>query len=192
MKDRADDTESMEEILASIRRIVTADSDKPCQVKGRDCTTEGPSPIDDDVLLSTEVVERDRRIAAKDDAAIESSDSAQSGRLSPSSPHRVDEDRGEARPNPSAQSSDAVNREDVASATSQAVSRLAGTMAGREGSENSSSQLRSAMTADMTIEELVGSSLRPMLKAWLDENLPDLVERLVRQEIKKVIRDKAD
>jgi hypothetical protein len=30
--------------------------------------------------------------------------------------------------------------------------------------------------------------LRPMLKAWLDDNLPSLVERLVRAEIERVTR----
>jgi len=30
--------------------------------------------------------------------------------------------------------------------------------------------------------------LRPMLKAWLDEHLPSLVERLVRAEIQRVAR----
>ena len=30
--------------------------------------------------------------------------------------------------------------------------------------------------------------LRPMLKSWLDENLPSLVERLVRAEIQRVAR----
>ena len=30
--------------------------------------------------------------------------------------------------------------------------------------------------------------LRPMLKTWLDENLPSLVERLVKAEIQRVAR----
>jgi hypothetical protein len=30
--------------------------------------------------------------------------------------------------------------------------------------------------------------LRPLLKSWLDDNLPNLVERLVRQEIERVAR----
>jgi cell pole-organizing protein PopZ len=30
--------------------------------------------------------------------------------------------------------------------------------------------------------------LRPMLKAWLDENLPALVERLVQDEIERLAR----
>jgi cell pole-organizing protein PopZ len=33
--------------------------------------------------------------------------------------------------------------------------------------------------------------LRPMLKAWLDDNLPPLVERLVREEIERVARRRA-
>jgi len=38
-----------------------------------------------------------------------------------------------------------------------------------------------------TIADLVREELRPMLKAWLDSNLPPLVERLVRVEIERVI-----
>jgi cell pole-organizing protein PopZ len=39
-----------------------------------------------------------------------------------------------------------------------------------------------------TLEDLVREMLRPMLKSWLDENLPRLVERLVRAEIERVSR----
>jgi uncharacterized protein len=39
-----------------------------------------------------------------------------------------------------------------------------------------------------TLEDLVKEMLRPMLKAWLDDNLPTLVERLVRAEIERVSR----
>jgi cell pole-organizing protein PopZ len=39
-----------------------------------------------------------------------------------------------------------------------------------------------------TIEDLVRDMLRPMLKAWLDDNLPTIVERLVRAEIERVAR----
>jgi cell pole-organizing protein PopZ len=39
-----------------------------------------------------------------------------------------------------------------------------------------------------TLEDLVREMLRPMLKAWLDDNLPALVERLVRAEIERVSR----
>lgn len=39
-----------------------------------------------------------------------------------------------------------------------------------------------------TLDDLVKEMLRPMLKAWLDDNLPSLVERLVRAEIERVSR----
>ena len=39
-----------------------------------------------------------------------------------------------------------------------------------------------------TLEDLVKDMLRPMLKNWLDENLPTIVERLVRSEIERVAR----
>jgi cell pole-organizing protein PopZ len=38
-----------------------------------------------------------------------------------------------------------------------------------------------------TIEDIVRDELRPLLKAWLDANLPPLVERLVRTEIERVV-----
>jgi cell pole-organizing protein PopZ len=39
-----------------------------------------------------------------------------------------------------------------------------------------------------TLEDLVKEMLRPQLKTWLDDNLPGMVERLVRAEIERVSR----
>jgi len=39
-----------------------------------------------------------------------------------------------------------------------------------------------------TLEDLVKEMLRPMLKSWLDDNLPGMVERIVRAEIERVSR----
>ena len=41
-----------------------------------------------------------------------------------------------------------------------------------------------------TVEELITELIRPMLKAWLDDNLPALAERLMRAEIERVSRAK--
>jgi uncharacterized protein len=41
-----------------------------------------------------------------------------------------------------------------------------------------------------TVEDLMKEMLRPMLKSWLDDNLPSLVERLVRTEIERVTRSR--
>lgn len=37
-----------------------------------------------------------------------------------------------------------------------------------------------------TVEDLVVEALKPMLKAWLDANLPPMVERIVEREIRKL------
>ena len=37
-----------------------------------------------------------------------------------------------------------------------------------------------------TLEDLVREMLQPILKVWLDDNLPGLVERLVRVEIEQI------
>ncbi|MBP2151990.1 MULTISPECIES: PopZ family protein [Xanthobacter] len=41
---------------------------------------------------------------------------------------------------------------------------------------------------ERTVEDLVKEILRPMLKDWLDANLPTIVEDLVRAEIERVAR----
>jgi cell pole-organizing protein PopZ len=43
-----------------------------------------------------------------------------------------------------------------------------------------------------SLEDVVQEMLRPMLKAWLDDNLPRIVERLVRMEIERVARGRPE
>jgi cell pole-organizing protein PopZ len=43
---------------------------------------------------------------------------------------------------------------------------------------------------ERTLEDLVREMLRPMLRSWLDDNLPTLVERLVLVEIERIARSK--
>jgi cell pole-organizing protein PopZ len=45
-----------------------------------------------------------------------------------------------------------------------------------------------AANRSQTVEDLMKEMLRPMLKAWLDDHLPALVERLVQAEIQRVTR----
>jgi cell pole-organizing protein PopZ len=40
---------------------------------------------------------------------------------------------------------------------------------------------------DMTLEGLVREILRPLLREWLDQNLPYLIERLVKKEIDHMV-----
>jgi cell pole-organizing protein PopZ len=64
---------------------------------------------------------------------------------------------------------------DASQAVNAAFSRLAENMLARTTSERS-------------LEDMVREMLRVMLKQWLDENLPTLVEKLVREEIERVAR----
>jgi uncharacterized protein len=52
------------------------------------------------------------------------------------------------------------------------------------GALSANLEARSAEFADSMVRDM----LRPMLKQWLDENLPSIVERLVRAEIQRVAR----
>lgn len=63
------------------------------------------------------------------------------------------------------------------STTSQTVSAAFNTLAATRLIEN-----------DAVLKDMVRDMMRPMLKAWLDDNLPALVERLVRAEIERVAR----
>jgi uncharacterized protein len=42
--------------------------------------------------------------------------------------------------------------------------------------------------AGRTVEQFIEDMARPMLKEWLDENMPAIVERLVQKEIQKIAR----
>jgi uncharacterized protein len=64
----------------------------------------------------------------------------------------------------------------AASAATSAFSRLTDATAPR------------SPRAERPLDEMTRDCLRPLLKAWLDENLPGMVERLVREEIARVAR----
>ena len=49
-------------------------------------------------------------------------------------------------------------------------------------------EMRLLRSGGPTIEDLVRDELRGQLKLWLDANLPPMVERLVRQEIERLVR----
>ena len=40
---------------------------------------------------------------------------------------------------------------------------------------------------ELTLEGLIREILRPLLREWLDENLPYLIERLVKKEIDHMV-----
>jgi uncharacterized protein len=64
---------------------------------------------------------------------------------------------------------------EAAEAANAAFNRLADALVGRS-------------TGDRSVEDVARDMLRGMLKQWLDEHLPALVEQMVREEIERVAR----
>ena len=44
------------------------------------------------------------------------------------------------------------------------------------------------MGGTTTLEDIVTQMMKPMLAAWLDEHLPEIVERVVQQEVERAAR----
>jgi uncharacterized protein len=65
---------------------------------------------------------------------------------------------------------------EAARATSSAFNKLADAIVCRPSGD------------ERTLDEFTRDMLRPLLKTWLDQNLPGIVERLVREEIERVAR----
>lgn len=155
---------SMEDILASIRRILSEDEPASVPAEARPVPAEPPAqhpenPPDDDVLV----------LDASMLAPEQSSDLKQEGpkqEVEMPSPPAVVPPAGLVAP-------------EAAAAAASSVGSLVRTLAAER-----TTQVRSG---GPTIEDIVREEIRPLLKHWLDTNLPPLVERLVRAEIERVV-----
>jgi uncharacterized protein len=175
---------SMEEILASIRRIISEDTD-PGKGQGAAPAAAAPAPTPApaaspaaaappppppqpapapaDVLELTEMVGDDGKVT---DVA--------------------DKKPAAAPPPPPPPAPETDERLVSSRAATAAAGALAGLAAASRKPEGG--QPTGLGNGAMTLEEIVRSEMRPILKAWLDENLPPLVERLVQKEIKRITR----
>jgi cell pole-organizing protein PopZ len=180
MTDASEQEPSMEEILASIRRIISEEGDgKPAaappaperRAAPSQARPAAPAPAahrnDDDVLELTQPV-------AKAPAAPAQPQAPTAYRVA----HSLEPQR---RPEPST-GDDELMSAGPAGAASAAFAAIAG-----GGAEAGLSPLPLG-EGGRTLEDLVRETLRPLLKAWLDQNLPPLVERMVRAEIERLSR----
>jgi uncharacterized protein len=175
---------SMDDILASIRKIIS-DDEARAQVSGG----QGPAarqgdqrPVStatkrDDVLLLTDLVEEPKsgtrpsvmplpRIDPASAADMPQPTIAPAGDFAP--------DHGLVGPGGAGVASSAFDR------LSQAVQDSVPAPAAPDPGPT--------MGAGKTLEDLVKEMLRPMLKDWLDKNLPPMVERFVEREIVRLTR----
>ena len=175
---------SMEEILASIRRILDDD-----EVPALSADGAGPVPVDDDVLL----LDQSMMVPAAEPTQPASMDLARlpAHTVPPApEPHAADlpvlespmpEVSRTQEPGPAL--SPATLPELIAPETAAAAASSVGTLV-RTLAAGRATQIYGG---GPTLEDMVRAELRPMLKQWLDEYLPPLVERLVRTEIERVV-----
>jgi cell pole-organizing protein PopZ len=193
---------SMEEILASIRRIIAEDdSDKPAQ---RPAEAAGVDIASDEIGSSLAAPRSLREPAPQEASAPSDSPSSDISKMNRAAtilglaettsplPRSAGFDPA---PAPTAAPGDARSIDDAAPASETSVAH--DDERGRLVSSATSAAVDSAFNAlaqtvlvhnARTLEDLVREMLRPMLKVWLDDNLPGMVERLVRAEIERVSR----
>ena len=187
---------SMEEILASIRRII-ADDEKPAAppeevapepvaLAPQPAPEPEPEPIEDDVLdlgAEAERIVEDPpapvMAAPADDVDFAEPQAAALPELEPEPPQPqafvpppIQTPPIQPQPVPSMDMTALISDQ-----TGAAVQNAFGALANTVLSNNA-----------RTLEDLVKEMLKPMLKTWLDDNLPAMVERLVRAEIERVAR----
>ena len=156
---------SIEEILASIRRIIAED-------EKRDPEPAAAAKRNSDVLDLTEALEEDGSVRhiAPNAAPAAPIPPLPDGRIEPDPP----------RP-PQGVKPERLVSEGAAEAVAAGFARLGAVP--RERRRDGDMLLGAG---ERTLEDIVRDLLRPMLQAWLDNNLPALVERLVRAEIARM------
>ena len=159
---RADGADpSMEDILASIRRILSEEDP---------ATTEAEPAADSDTLVL------DETMLAPDSAPAPAP--AQIPAVAPPLPVAPPEPVFAAPPAPLAEDDGRLLAPETEAVAAQAVSSLMRSLA--------SDRHVATHRGGPTIEDLVREEIRPLLKSWLDEHLPPLVERVVRAEIERL------
>jgi cell pole-organizing protein PopZ len=186
---KAQQEPSMEEILASIRRIISEDTEgakgpaaMPSPPSTRSATALGP--VDDDVLNLTEKLNEDgstinlNRQKTRFDPEPEPPASSMAAFNLDA---MYDENEDDMRFDPPKTGDTLLSR----SSTVSSASAFAALSDFHD--PEPAPQSRSMPSGDgLTVEELVRETLKPILKDWLDRNLPPMVEDLVRAEIERV------
>lgn len=168
--DNAQQEPTMEEILASIRKIISED-DEPAPAAKAASFDEPDDFGDDDVLELTPDPVDDFDDVDNDIVAFEPEPEPEPEPLPPP-------------PKPAAKKATAVVRESFGDEDKLLEDEVVGGAAGALG------RLMGSMTmsSGTTLEDVVREMLRPMLKEWLNENLQSIVEAKVEEEVKRISR----
>jgi cell pole-organizing protein PopZ len=215
---------SMEEILASIRRIIADDDALPLMrrpapslvarepERGFDVAagkasasqTQAATPTpavhlvavpaaDSDVHAQSKALSIEEPIAASTPAAVEQDDFAGSERAYELRAALRDMPAEETETQPAGIAPEPHSRMPVAAVVREREERDNAPLVSPSTDASVASAFQSLATSMFLrdsdlIARTARDMLRPMLKQWLDDNLPVMVERLVRAEIERVAR----
>jgi uncharacterized protein len=185
---------SMEEILASIRKIIADDQSKAPAATAVEPVAPAPAPVQAPppaVVVATPV----RPVQPQDDDILDLGSEAVS--LEETSKQDIDLlfEPVNAQKTPVEEPAFVPQDEPVTAMMSVSpaaeidMSSLLSNQASNSISSAFGSLAHTVLSQNArTVDDLVKEMLKPLLKGWLDDNLPTLVERLVRAEIERVAR----
>lgn len=199
----ADNDPSMDDILASIRKIIS-DDEARAQVGGNAMpalqaanagersatnTRAGMTGNRDDVLLLTDLIEEPKASSAD----VPAPQPVPLPRIDPVRASEMPQPAFETMPSPPSTFEPSIVTSSAAGAAASAFDRLNQVVEERRAAPDLApapvSMPSPAVGAGgKTIEDLVKEMLRPMLKDWIDRSLPPMVERLVEREIARLTR----
>lgn len=162
----------MEEILASIRRILN-EEEQPAAVE-----LPPEASLDEDVL----VLDPSMLVSPPEPdepEPIPEPAPASPGAIAPVVRPRPEPEAVVESPPVAAFAAPELVAPEAAAAAASSVGSLMRTLAAGRATQ--------VWSGGPTLEDMVRAELRPLLKDWLDTNLPPLVERLVRAEIERVV-----
>lgn len=184
----------MEEILASIRRIISEDTPADSAAQSEEASPEAEASVQEESVLElTTMLDDDGAVV---DLNAQSQPVAQP--LSEPEPAAAEIEMTEQEPAPMPiDPEDSLTETPAPDLLSDPAAEAASTSFAALASTIQSERM--ALPAHMplgdgtrTLEDMVVESLRPMLKDWLDQNLPQIVERLVQREIQRIARQAQD
>lgn len=180
---------TMEEILASIRKIISEDETEAAA--GAEQAAERPEQTREDVLELTERIEDELAAPPEPAAAPEpaappepagpaGADDAEIDAILASVTEAEDVERKEieSAADTSAGIVSSETERAVTSALAEFTSALIEQHKDQEG----------PIGGNQSLDTLVRSAIQPYLKSWLDEHLETVVERVVREELKRMAR----
>jgi hypothetical protein len=180
----------MEEIIASISRVIAQDK-QPVDKRAEDTRADGTvlpsSGKRTDILELTQAVDEDgsvRRVTPRTEG--EAAPPAESAATA-AAPAADATTRTEPRVADATEPRLDAARERIVSAAASGAAAAAFAQLGALPRDRRREGELPVGGGERTLEEIVRDMLRPMLQSWLDEHLPGMVERLVREEITRVV-----